>query len=278
MGTDVDANNPARTPRKPASGTLLRVLTHTQNASALAFSVFMGIHLAAPLAAAFGATQAADNVMLVGREYYHFLEPVAVYAPLGLHLASSLAKRALLAYRTGRFRTTTHTVLGYVLIPLVVPHLMLHRLIPATEGPPINSLSPSEMGYEFVGYACGTRKWMTAGYVLLTGVALWHGVIGLGKAIQWAKGLGGRADREGGSRKEADSKMDANASEKKRSKLPASQAEKQRATRSLITTITMAVCVGLVRLTADAQGLSSLAASRYDAVFAAAPWASIGFR
>lgn len=53
-------------PRTPPSGTLLRVLTHTQNASAAAFGMFMGIHLAAPIAASFGGTSAADGVMVSG--------------------------------------------------------------------------------------------------------------------------------------------------------------------------------------------------------------------
>ncbi|BEJ16877.1 hypothetical protein CspHIS471_0602780 [Cutaneotrichosporon sp. HIS471] len=241
----------------------------------------MGIHLAAPIAAGFGGTQAADNVMLVGREYYHFLEPLAVYLPLGLHLASSLVKRVLLVSRSKRFHVTTHTVLGYVLIPLVVPHLILHRLIPSTEGPPINQLSPSEMGYEFVGYACATRKWMTAGYVVLTGVALWHGIVGGIKVLHWARGLLRRPDTAGsGERGSEDKSADSSKTneKKKKRRLHVSQAERLQAIRTLVTTTTTAVCVGLVRLTADAQGLSSFVASRYDAVFATAPWAVVGFR
>ncbi|BEJ01590.1 hypothetical protein CcaverHIS631_0602720 [Cutaneotrichosporon cavernicola] len=247
----------------------------------------MGIHLAAPIAAGVGGTQAADNVMLVGREYYHFLEPIAVYLPLGLHLASSLVKRVLVVSRSKRFHMTTHTVLGYVLIPLVIPHLILHRLIPSTEGPPINQLSPSEMGYEFVGYACATRKWMTAGYVVLTGVALWHGIVGGIKVLHWARGLLRRSDtadsgERGSEDKSADSSKTNEKSEEKKKKnkrrLRVSQAERLQAIRTLVTTTTTAVCVGLVRLTADAQGLSSFVASRYDAVFAAAPWAAVGFR
>ncbi len=175
-------------------------------------------------------------------------------------------------------------MLGYVLLPLLVPHLMLHRLIPATDGPPINALSPSEMGYEFVGYACATRKWMTAGYVVLTGVALWHGIVGGLKVLQWARGLMRRAEdvKELGEKLLEDTAADSSKAhpveKKRRRRAHVSQAEKLRAIRTLVTTITTAVCVGLVRLTADAQGLSSFVASRYDAVFAAAPWAAAGFR
>ncbi|CAK9785476.1 hypothetical protein CC85DRAFT_286644 [Cutaneotrichosporon oleaginosum] len=276
---------PQDAPRAPPGGSLLRVLTHTQNASAAAFGLFMGIHLAAPIAAGFGGTSAADGVMLVGREYYLFLEPLAVYAPLGLHLTASLAKRAVLVYRTRRFHCTAHTVLGYVLLPLLIPHLILHRILPSTEGPPINELSPSEMGYEFAGYACATRKWMTAGYVVLTGVALWHGIVGGLKVLQWARGLWRRAEavKDAGEKvlekTAADtSKAHEKSDKKRRRRAHISQTEKLRAIRTLVTTTTTAVCVGLVRMTADAQGLSSFTASRYDAVFASAPWVAAGFR
>lgn len=62
--TPSDRGRAPPAPRTPASGTLLRVLTHTQNASAAVFSVFMGIHLAAPIAAGIGGTGAADGVMV----------------------------------------------------------------------------------------------------------------------------------------------------------------------------------------------------------------------
>lgn len=57
-------DQPARPRPRPASGTILRVLTNTQNASAAVFAVFAGVHLAAPIAAAMGGTEAADSVMV----------------------------------------------------------------------------------------------------------------------------------------------------------------------------------------------------------------------
>lgn len=184
-------------------------------------------------------------------------------------------------------------MLGYALIPLVIPHLLLHRIIPSTAGPPINDLSPSEMGYEFVGYACATRPWMTAGYVLLTGVALWHGIVGGFKVLRWAKTLAGKGGtkveevkREGEGLLEDG--LAVNTSHKghkgKEDRRGRNNADKGRKVdknapmRSLVTTLTSAVCVGLVRMTADAQGMSSFVASRYDAVFASAPWAPLGLR
>lgn len=182
---------------------------------------------------------------------------------------------------------TTHAVLGYALLPLVIPHLLLHRIIPATEAPPINSLSPSEFGYEFVGYACATRPWMTAGYVLLAGVGLWHGIVGSMKVVGWGKRVWGRAKArveevvEEGERALEETSVNTShaheqAKEKRRSKKKVTDGRSP--LRAIVTTITAAVCIGLVRLTADAQGMSSFVASRYDAVFASAPWTSIGFR
>jgi hypothetical protein len=48
----------------PQSGTVLRVLTCTQNCSALVFSVFLGVHLASPLLASVGGINAADNTLV----------------------------------------------------------------------------------------------------------------------------------------------------------------------------------------------------------------------
>lgn len=54
-----------RDPRRHRSPnlTVLRVLTFTQNTSALVFSVFLPIH-ASPIAAAFGGISAADKVLV----------------------------------------------------------------------------------------------------------------------------------------------------------------------------------------------------------------------
>ena len=48
----------------PARGSVLRVLTITQTSSALVFSVFVSVHLVAPIAAAVGGINAADRTMV----------------------------------------------------------------------------------------------------------------------------------------------------------------------------------------------------------------------
>lgn len=48
----------------PTKGKMLRVLTATQNTSALVFSVFLGVHMVSPIVAAVGGIQAADRTMV----------------------------------------------------------------------------------------------------------------------------------------------------------------------------------------------------------------------
>ncbi|TXT15769.1 hypothetical protein VHUM_00272 [Vanrija humicola] len=253
---------------QPASGTLLRVLTHTQNASAAVFGVFLTVHLAAPLAAAVGGLSGADGAMVIGREYYLALEPVAVFAPLGLHVAASIARRALIAAKTGRRRLSTQQYLGYALVPLVVPHLLLHRLIPAETAAPIASLSPSEFGFEFVANAVATRPWMTAGYLVLTGAGLFHAFVGGMKVVGWARRLAGS-----GKKAVADGEVaGAGAAPRKVGKT------RRVGLRGIIGTLVGIVGIGLWRLSGESAGISTTVLKRYDAVYAAAPWATLGFR
>ncbi|KAL1410749.1 hypothetical protein Q8F55_001691 [Vanrija albida] len=255
----------APAPRPPASGTLLRVLTHTQNASAAVFGVFLGVHLAAPLAAAVGGLSGADGAMLIGREYYLPLEPIAVFAPLGLHVAASIARRALLAARSGPRRLSTQQYLGYALIPLVFPHVLLHRIIPSEDAAPISALSPSEFGFEFVANAVATRPWMTAGYVALTGVALWHTLVGGMKVVGWARRLAGRRGGDG-------EVAGAGAA-------PRVVGKRRRiGLRGIVGVLVGLVGLGLWRLGGESAGLSTAVVRRYDALYAAAPWASLGLK
>jgi hypothetical protein len=54
---------PSRPHRRP-NATILRTLTFTQNISAAVFSIFVPMHLASPVAAAFGGLGAADRVLV----------------------------------------------------------------------------------------------------------------------------------------------------------------------------------------------------------------------
>jgi hypothetical protein len=59
-GNDAGPSRPSRGP----NATILRTLTFTQNISAAVFSVFVPMHLASPVAAAFGGIRAADRVLV----------------------------------------------------------------------------------------------------------------------------------------------------------------------------------------------------------------------
>jgi hypothetical protein len=67
---------------------------------------------------------------------------------------------------------TIHHLTGYALIPFVLHHSWLHRLLPASSSPPYNSLSPTLLSYALVGYCLSTQS-----YILTTLSAVSYGVV-----------------------------------------------------------------------------------------------------
>jgi hypothetical protein len=67
---------------------------------------------------------------------------------------------------------TIHHLTGYALIPFVLHHSWLHRLLPASSSPPYNSLSPTLLSYALVGYSLSTQS-----YILTTLSAVSYGVV-----------------------------------------------------------------------------------------------------
>lgn len=191
-----------------------------------------------------------------------------VYAPLFVHLVSSATRRAVITYKTGKVNLSTHAITGYILAPLVVPHLLLHRLIPASPSPPISGLSPSEFGFEFVGYAAASRVWMNIGYLALTGFGLYHAFVGGMKVLGWARRVLGRSKAQA----PAAVKGDVSAAPRKIGKA------RRIGLKGIVATLVGVVGIGLLRLARDAKGMGSFTASRYEAVFAAAPWTALGLR
>ncbi|WVO14690.1 hypothetical protein L204_102328 [Cryptococcus depauperatus] len=175
----------------PSKGQVLQALTLTQNTSAMMFTVFLIPHLASPLAASVAGIRGADQTMMIARDLYLPLEPVIVYIPLAIHLTSSLARRAILASSKSlpnslRLPSQIHQFLAYPLLLLLIPHMITHRLIPADPAPPIRQLSPSEIGWEYVGY--NLRKWSAWGvYLGLVGTSIWHAIVGGMKIATWMK-------------------------------------------------------------------------------------------
>ena len=94
MDPPSNANPPAK-PREPNSKNLSQrlrpVLENIQYASAGTFSIFLVLHLAAPIAAAFGGESAASQTMVLTRDLWYQrsdipLEAIAVYGAGGVHV------------------------------------------------------------------------------------------------------------------------------------------------------------------------------------------------
>ncbi|KAH9034003.1 hypothetical protein EDB83DRAFT_2296363 [Lactarius deliciosus] len=188
-------SNPAD---KPNAGAPWRtrassVLTALSHGSAPFITTFLLIHLTAPAAANLGGSALSSQTMLLGREYYQtmFGERYLLFGPLFIHSSSAIIKR-LFSPRVSRPLTSALSVTGYVTAFCILPvHLITHRLAPADPAPPISSLSPSELDYEFVKAALsGWPRRSTVLYsVLVLGVAL-HAADGIGIIWStWSPGL-----------------------------------------------------------------------------------------
>src|SRR5258708_39990145 len=97
---------------------------------------------------------------LLGREYYQgrYIEPFLVFTPLGIHVASSLARRILLSIKPAHssssfqskpilakfwhsLKSTRHVTLSaYPALALFAIHIRTHRLRPSVPAPPISAL------------------------------------------------------------------------------------------------------------------------------------------
>ncbi|WVQ78827.1 hypothetical protein IAT38_000918 [Cryptococcus sp. DSM 104549] len=257
----------------PSRGQVLRALTLTQNTSALAFSVFLVPHLASPLVAAVGGLDGAEKTMMIARDLYLPLEPALVYLPLGIHLFSSLARRTLFATNPSlppsvRYPRQIHQLLAYPLTLLVVSHVYTHRLIPSSLEPPISGLSPSEMGWEFVGY--NLAHWTAWGcYLGLVGAGVWHAVVGGMKIVTWLRG------RRPAGKRTVTFKEDAGTKETEMGEKRVVPRRRKLGLRGIIVVILGVVSVGLARVAADTGPVSSVMKRRYDAVFTSAPWSGL---
>ncbi|KAJ1310244.1 hypothetical protein OPQ81_006986 [Rhizoctonia solani] len=192
------------TPR-PTYASVLRGLTYAQHTPTPFVAAFMLIHLSAPALASIGGTDAANQVMLLGREYYHGApqEKLLVFLPITLHVGASLIKRVVKLGRqalvspkandalttqestsgsSNRPLTTSDVLMwtGYPLFLVLSPHIATHRLIPSTPTPPISSISPSELDYTFVHF--GLKNWPVRSWVMyavLVGCGITHAIYGI---------------------------------------------------------------------------------------------------
>lgn len=120
-----------------------------------------------------------------------FGERYLVFAPLLIHSTSAILKR-LFSPQPPRPLSSALSVTGYAAALFLLPvHAFTHRLMPADPAPPIASLSPSELDYEYVKAALsGWPRRSTVLYAtLVLGVAL-HAADGLGILLStWAPDL-----------------------------------------------------------------------------------------
>lgn len=155
---------------------------------------------------------------LLGREYYQgrYTEPLLVFAPLGVHITSSLARRILLSIKPSRSTTAQQsksilakiwqklkstrlvTLSAYPALAFLAVHVEAHRLRPSLPEPPISALSPSELDYEFVKYGLQTYPlWAWVTYGGLVFAVLYHASEGAVIVLRaWAAKV--RTKRESG--------------------------------------------------------------------------------
>jgi hypothetical protein len=188
-----------------------------------------------------------------------------IYAPIGIHIASSLAKRIYLTSYTRRPPPKTiHITSGYFLIPFVLPHILTHRIIPSWNTASIRALSPSELNYDFVGWNLGSwTAWAT--YIALAGIGTLHWGIGSMKVVSWIRRSKGKG------------KVDLANADKEQEKTRASIPKRRRiGLRGLMIGFMGLVTVGLARIWRDSHGnVGSVMASRYQAVYRSLPWGSL---
>ncbi|WWC96877.1 hypothetical protein V866_003752 [Kwoniella sp. B9012] len=290
----------------PSKGQVIRVLTLTQNTSAMVFGIFLVPHLASPVVASAMGIEGADKTMMISRDLYLPLEPYLIYLPLTLHILASTLKRLLIILPSSSFKSNwplsfksiksrlprqLHQIVGYPLTILLIAHILSHRLIPSRSESPISELSPSELGYEYVGYNLQNVLGWTS-YLGLVGLGVYHGVVGSRKISSW---FGGSSKRKIMKEESTDkNKIKITSNEKKEingdetiiivnhptdSSTPSSKSSKSQITalRALTVALVGIITVGLYRIKRDVDvyGVSQIMKIRYDAVHSSVPWAGI---
>ncbi|KAI0263761.1 hypothetical protein BC834DRAFT_827096 [Gloeopeniophorella convolvens] len=157
-------------------------LTTLAHGSVPFITTFLFIHLSAPAMANLGGASLSSQAMLLGREYYQtgFGERYLVFAPLLIHSTSALLKR-LFSPQSPRPLSSALSATGYAVAFFFLPvHFITHRLGPADPAPPISSLGPSELDYEYVKAALA--EWPSRSAML-------YSVLALGVALHAADGI-----------------------------------------------------------------------------------------
>lgn len=165
-------------------------LSRLHRYSSFAIAPFLTLHVAnvALIPLLTRSVQASEPYLLLTRPYYQssFLEPLVVFAPVGLHVLSGVALRVYRRVKSAEYYSTprwpalsTTSVLGYALLPLVAVHAAVNRLLPLVKEGDSSSIG---LGYVSHGFALRPLT-MTIAYAALVGVGSWHIVNG------WARWL-----------------------------------------------------------------------------------------
>ncbi|THU81976.1 hypothetical protein K435DRAFT_844542, partial [Dendrothele bispora CBS 962.96] len=195
-------SQPTDHPGRSLRQRLLPYLTKASHISAPFISTFLLVHLTAPAIANVGGSGLSSMTMILGREYYQTAigEPWLVFTPLAIHAMSGVVRRVLLvlprlwrgitnpdsdptkntaSYHWLSSSFTPLTLSAYPLLFLFPIHFAIHRILPMTPSPPIHSLGPAELDFNFVAHGLKTwpiRSWLM--YGALIGCATVHAVEG----------------------------------------------------------------------------------------------------
>ncbi|CAL1703228.1 unnamed protein product [Somion occarium] len=158
-------------------------LTKISHGSTPFIATFLIIHLTAPALANLGGSCLASQVMLLGREYYQtsFGEKYLLIAPFAAHVVSGVLKRLTTPSTLRRRISSILTLTGYSALLFFLPiHYLTHRVYPSDPSPPIYSVGPSELDFEFV--KIGLQEWPLRSWLLYTGLVTcvaWHAASGV---------------------------------------------------------------------------------------------------
>ncbi|EXJ81038.1 hypothetical protein A1O3_07326 [Capronia epimyces CBS 606.96] len=142
----------------------------------------------------------ADSYLLLTRPYYQSfpLEPLLVFAPVALHVASGIAlriyRRRIIAKRHGAEthaqrksvpwpKVSLTSALGYLLYPLLVGHVLVMRITP-------NKVDGSSAGVGLRYFAHGIAHNPligNLGYATFVTIASWHFVTGAAKYLKLSR-------------------------------------------------------------------------------------------
>lgn len=102
---------------------------------------------------------------------------------MAIHPLLATLKRVL-SPQAARRVTSILSVTGYTAAIAVALHFLTHRIAPLDPAPPIYSVGPSELDYEYVKFALHEWPWRSfVGYIGLAAVVAWHAAEGT--AIIW---------------------------------------------------------------------------------------------